>query len=170
MQMKTARFDASSTDIRIDGGGRLWMDGYGTWIAARDVVFPTSISSLRAAMRRANYYLGGSDPSRVELYDVDEDVLASNEEAFGAPDVELAVFADRVHVLCTLAVAPGQRLDRVEISVRLGPVLKRRKLTVVDVTHHEHPADLLVTTVECKVLGVVPRLVPNAADGWPVGE
>ena len=165
MKTAKAKFDVASEEILIEGGGRLWIGEDGNFIGARGAVARASLSSVRAAVQRAHRYLGTGEEAQVELFDADEDALEEDEEAFSPPSVVLEVLPDRVHVSCTVAVERGTRFERFETTAPLIPVLKRRRLSVVEFWSDDQ-TNATVATITCEIRGRGRTL----GDGMEAGE
>jgi hypothetical protein len=86
----TCRYDRAEEAIWVGDEGRLWVGEDGGLVGARDAVSDGSLASLRAAVRRADYYLGLGSEVRVTLYDAPEDQLLIDEEVFNPPPSERA--------------------------------------------------------------------------------
>lgn len=146
-----ARYDREQEAIVVDGGGLLWFDGHGALIGARDRVAGTSLASLRAAVRRADHWLGVGEV-HLTIFDVDQEHLRAEEDAFVGGPVEIEVLADRVLVTCTTVTSAGERFDQMEVTAQLAQALVRHKLLVVGLTVYEEKFQT-VAHLTCEVRG-----------------
>ncbi len=152
MPLAKARYDRDEEAIVVDGGGRLWVGETGGLVGARQLVSGASLSSLRAAVQRADYYLGFGSEVDLTLYEVDEALLAADEDAFNPPSFHVTVLPDRCLITCTVGAELGARFDRFEVTARLAPVLRRRKLVVLEMSVYEETA-ITVAHLTCEIRG-----------------
>ena len=137
MPVLKARYDRTQEVITVDGGGRLSVGESGGLVGSRMRVADLSLSSLRAAVSRADYSLGLGDEVQVTIYDAPEQHLVEEEDAFLAGAVDLEVHSDRVLVICTTVAELGQRFDQCEITAQLAPALSRHNLLTVALNVYE---------------------------------
>lgn len=165
MGVSICRFDRAAEVIRVGDDGRLWVGEDGGLVGARDRVSRGSLASLRAAVRRADHYLGLGREVRLTLYDVPENQLVADQLAFNPPPVDFIVTPDRSLVTCTLAADVGARIDRRELTARLSALLARRRLVVVELEVRDETA-ITVAGLTCEVRGRGRTLgeVASAAD------
>ena len=165
MGVASCRYDRAEEVIWVGDRGRLWVGEGGGLVGARDVVSRGSLASLRAAVGRADHYLGVGSEVRVTLYDAPEDQLLVDEEAFSPPPVEIIVLPDRCLVTCTVVAEIGTHFDRFELTTQLSAVLARRRLVVVELSVHDE-VSITVAHLTCEVGGRGRTLgdVADAAD------
>lgn len=152
MPLAQARYDRADESILVEGGGRLWIGEDGGLVGSRQRVSDASLSSLRRAVQRADYYLGVGPEVRVTLYDGDEELLREDEEAFNPPPFDVVVLPDRCLISCTMVAELGTGFERAELTALLAPLLSRRKLVVVELNVYEETA-ITVAYLTCELRG-----------------
>jgi hypothetical protein len=134
-----ARYHRADDVIEIDGGGRLWVGEDGGLVGSRAAAGNVSLASLRAAVQRADRYLGTGPEVDVILYDAPEGLLVENEDAFLAPSVNITVLPDRCLVTCSTVADKGMTFERNDVVSKVWPALDRGRLLVVDFSTWDEP-------------------------------
>lgn len=124
MPVARCRYDAQTEEVRVDGGGSLWIGEDGDLIGSSGAVGTCSLSSLRTTLSRAV----GNEVG-VTLYDAPERELRLDEESF-AGAVSLTFAEERVLLNCLMDTERGERFNRDELGVRLSAALARNRLRI----------------------------------------
>ena len=148
----TCRYDPIDEVIRVGEEGQLWVGEDGGLVGSLTAVADGSLASLRRAVVRADRYLGLGAEVSLTLYDIPEEQLLVDEEAFNPPQFQLTVLPDRCLITCTELAEIGVRFDRFEITAILVPVLARQRLTAVDFSAYEERS-FTVLDLTMEVLG-----------------
>lgn len=118
-------------------GGRVWVGDEGGLVGSEDALRNVSLASLRAAALRAGRYLGDDEEMNIQLYPVDQERLRADDSAFIAPAYDLTFIPSATLLNIALITDVGYRLSKPALLQQLARALRRRKVRVWEVKHHE---------------------------------